>query len=104
MTMTELVGTLERNGWRFQVEGANVSARMPSPPPADAGAVLATLARRRLEAAGFLRARADADRLRELFRLPEIPVFRQTPPPEGRLLSFPVRIEGAREAPIRRLS
>ncbi len=99
MTMTELIGSLEQNGWRFQVEGGNVSARMPSPLPSDAGSVLATLARRRLEAAGFLRARADADRLRELFGLPEIPVFWQTPPPEARLLSFPVRIDDAR--PVR---
>jgi hypothetical protein len=101
MTMTELIGTLERNGWRFHVQDGNVSARMPSPVPADAGSVLATLARRRLEAAGFLRARAEADRLRELFGLPEIPVFRQTPPPEARLLSFPVRIESARPTPVR---
>ncbi len=104
MTMTELIGTLERKGWRFHVQDGNVSARMPSPPPPDAGAVLATLAARRLEAAGFLRARVDADRLRELFRLPEIPVFWQTPPPEGRLLSFPVRIDDARPLPARRSS
>jgi hypothetical protein len=104
MTMTELIGTLERIGWRFQVQDGNVSARMPSPPPADAGAVLATLARRRLEAASFLRVRADADRLRELFGLPEIPVFHQTPPPEARLLSFPVRIEDVRPTPVRRRS
>lgn len=104
MTMTELIGTLERGGWRFQAQDGNVSARMPSPVPADAGAILATLARRRVEAAGFLRARADADRLRELFGLPGIPVFHQTPPPEARLLSFPVRIEAARPKPAFRHS
>ncbi len=104
MTMTELIGSLEENGWRFHIEDGNVSARMPSPPPADAGAVLATLARRRLEAAGFLRARADADRLRELFGLPEIPVFWQTPLPEAHVLSFPVHIDEARPAPARRRS
>ena len=104
MTMTQLIGTLEREGWRFQVHGEHVRARMPSPPPPDADSILGALARRRLEAAGFLRARADADRLREVFGLPEIPVFRQTPVPEARVLSFPVRIEEARPAPARRRS
>jgi hypothetical protein len=104
MTMTQFIGSLEREGWRFQVEGGNVSARLPSPPPADADSVLETLTRRRSEAASFLRARADADRLREVFRLSEIPVFRQTPVPEARVLSFPVRIEEGRSAPARHRS
>jgi hypothetical protein len=104
MTMTELVGTLERNGWRFQVVNGNVSARMPSPPPADTGRVLSELARRRLEVASFLRARVEADRLRTLFGLPELPVFYQTPVPEARLLSFPVQIDDGRPARARRRS
>jgi hypothetical protein len=102
MTVTELIGTLEDNGWRFQVEDGNVSARMPFPPPPDVGEILGTLARRRLEVASFVRVRSDADRLRSLFGLPEIPVFEKTPPPEARLLSFPVRIEDAGPRRVRR--
>lgn len=104
MTMTQFIGSLEREGWRFRVEGGNVSARLPTPPPRNTDSVLDTLTRRRQEAAGFLRARADADRLRELFGLTEIPVFHQTPVPEARVLSFPVRIEEDRSAPARHRS
>lgn len=104
MTMTELIGTLEKTGWRFDERDGHVAARAPAPRPADADAILLQLSRRRAEAAGFLRARAEAERLRELLGLPEIPVFHQTPPPEARVLSFPERVAETRRAPIRKRS
>jgi hypothetical protein len=104
MTMTELIGMLESDGWRFQLRDGHVSVRIPSPRPDGADAHFLELSRRREEAIGFLRARADADRLRELFGLPELPVFYQTPLPEGRVLSFPARIKSTQPAPMRRRS
>ncbi len=102
MTMTELIGNLERSGWRFQARDGHVAVRVPAPRPGDADAVLLELSRRHAEAAGFLKSRADAERLRELLGLPEIPVFQQTPPPEAKLLTFPARIKSTRPAPVRR--
>ena len=97
MTMTQLIGDLESGGWRFQESHGRVAVGVPSPRPPDADAILAELSRRNAEAAAFLRARADADRLRELLGLPEIPVFGQTPPLEGKLLPFPPDVQrGAR--------
>ncbi len=93
MTMTQLIGDLERSGWRFETRGDGVWARVPSPRPPGWEEAVAELSRRSAEAASFLRARADADRLRELFSLPEIPVFAGTPIPEARVLTFPVRLE-----------
>lgn len=102
MTLTELIGDLERSGWRFQARDGHVSVRVPVPRPGDADAVLLELSRRHGEVVGFLRARSDADRLRELLGLPEIPVFQQTPPPEAKLLTFPAPIKSTRPAPVRR--
>ena len=104
MTMTELIGTLESEGWRFQAREGHVQVRVPAPRPTRADELLLELSRRRAEAVSFLRARADADRLRELFDLPEIPVFRQTPPPEARVLTFPAPIKSTQAAPARRTS
>lgn len=96
MTMTELVGTLERSGWRFEIRGDGIWARVPTPRPPGWEDDVAELSRRSAEAASFLRVRADADRLRELFSLSEIPVFSQTPVPKARVLAFPVHIETPR--------
>jgi hypothetical protein len=104
MTMTELIGTLEGEGWRFEAHEGHVQVNVPAPRPARADELLLEFSRRRAEAVGFLKARVDADRLRELFDLPEIPVFRQTPLPEARVLTFPAPIESARRAPARRTS
>ena len=104
MTMTELIGTLEGEGWRFQAREGHVSVRVPAPRPPEADEVLLELSRRHTEAVSFLRARADADRMRELFGLPEIPVFGLTPPPEGKVLSFPAQIKSTQPAPVRRTS
>ncbi len=104
MTMTQLIGDLERSGWRFQARDGHVAVRMPAPKPSDADTILLELSRRNAEAVSFLKARADAERLRELLGLPEIPVFRQTPVPEAKLLSFPGRIKSTRPAPVRRCS
>lgn len=104
MTMTELVGTLEGQGWRFQAHGGQVSVRVPTPRPPETDGILLELSRRRVEAIGFLKARADSDRLRDLFGLPEIPVFQLTPPPEASVLTFPTPIKIMRPASVRRRS
>jgi hypothetical protein len=104
MTMTELIGNLEGTGWRFQARDGQVAVRVPLPRPAQADAVLLELSRRRLEAVGFLKARSEAERLRELLGLPEIPVFQQTPPPEAKVLTFPAPIGKTQPAPVRRRS
>jgi hypothetical protein len=104
MTMTELIGTLEGEGWRFQARAGHVSVRVPTPRPAGADEILLELSRRREEAVSFLKSRADADRLRELFGLPEIPVFQLTPPPEAKVLTFPAPIKSTQPAPVRRRS
>ena len=104
MTMTELIGTLEGTGWRFEARDGHVAVRVPSPRPSDADEILLELSRRRLEAVGFLKARAEAERLRELLGLPEIPVFQQTPPPEAKVLTFPAPIKSTQPAPVRRRS
>jgi len=104
MTMTELVGTLEGQGWRFQTREGHVSVRVPTPRPPETDRILVELSRRRDEAVGFLKARADSDRLRDLLGLPEIPVFQLTPPPEASVLTFPAPIKSTRAAPVRRRS
>ena len=104
MTMTELIGTLEGHDWRFQARGGQVSVRVPTPRPPETDGILLELSRRRVEAIGFLKARADSDRLRDLFGLPEIPVFQLTPPPEANVLTFPAPIKSTRPASVRRRS
>ena len=104
MTMTELVGTLEGQGWRFQERGGHVSVHVPAPRPPEADGILLELSRRRVEAIGFLKARADSDRLRDLLGLAEIPVFQLTPPPEAGVLTFPAQIKSTRAASVRRRS
>jgi len=104
MTMTELIGGLEEKGWRFEARQGQVSVRVPTPRPPRADEILLELSRRRLEAVGFLKARSDAERLRELLGLPEIPVFQETPPPEAKVLAFPAPIGRTGPAPLRRRS
>jgi hypothetical protein len=104
MTMTELIGTLEGHGWRFQAREGRVGVRVPAPRPPETDGILLELSRRRAEAISFLKARADADRLRDLLGLPEIPVFQLTPPPQASVLTFPAQIKSTRAAPVRRRS
>ena len=58
--MTELIGRLEEQGWRFRLDGDHFTTRLPKPRPVDAADLLLELGRRKLEAAGFLRAREGA--------------------------------------------
>jgi hypothetical protein len=102
MTMTEMVGTLERQGWRFRVEDGEVHASPPRPRPANADAVLAEIRRRRTEAAGFLHAREEAYGAMRTFQLRSVPVFGDTPLPEARVVAFPIKLTEVEPAPARR--
>lgn len=95
MTMTELIRSLERAGWRFGLDDdGHVHARPPKPRPTDVAEVLAELKRRKTEAVGFLRARDEAVGTMLTFGLPTLPVF-DAPPPAARVVPFPAASEPA---------
>ena len=102
MTMTELIGRLERQGWRFHLEGANFTTRPPQPRPADAADLLLELGRRKVEAAGFLRARQEAYGAMQTFHLLEVPIFAATPLPDSRLFAFPMPSARVEAKPVRK--
>ena len=59
MTMTELIGTLESEGWRFQAREGHVQVRVPAPRPARADELLLELSGRRGSAARAVRPARD---------------------------------------------
>jgi hypothetical protein len=83
MTLTQMVGELERDGWRFRLEDAHYHARPPRPRPANAEEVIAELRKRKTEVSGFLHARDEAAGAMRTFHIPYLPVFGTTPPPEA---------------------
>lgn len=88
MTLTQMVGDLERGGWRFRVENDDFHTRPPKPRPANSEEVIAELRSRKPEVVGFLHAREEAVGAMLTFHLPYLPVFASTPPPHGQLVSF----------------
>ena len=66
MTLTQMIGDLERDGWRFRLEDRHYQARQPKPRPANAEEVITELRKRKTEVSGFLHARGGRRRHADL--------------------------------------